>query len=138
MKKEKLNKRVSLIVCLVIGGFLAYLYVGLRDFSGQDLMGKYRMLCDAFTIPGLLFLMLGLLMTISSHGALDGVTYVVSYGLKMLIPGRHDKQERFYDYVQRKREKNKGKSFGYLYLTGIIYLAAALLFLILFYSLYNK
>ena len=27
MKKENLNKRVSLIVCLVIGGFLAYLYV---------------------------------------------------------------------------------------------------------------
>ena len=92
MKKENLNKRVSLIVCLVIGGCLAYLYVGLRDFAGVSLMEKYRMLCDAFTIPGLLFLMLGLLMSISKQGALDGVTYVVSHGLKMLIPGHHDKQ----------------------------------------------
>ena len=137
MKKENLNKRVSLIVCLVIGGFLAYLYVGLRDFAGVSLMEKYRMLCDAFTIPGLLFLMLGLLMSISKQGALDGVTYVVSYGLKMLIPGHHDKQEKFIDYVQRKREKNKGKSFGFLYLTGAICMGIALVFLILFYNLYN-
>ena len=137
MKKEKLNKRVSLIVCLVIGGFLAYLYVGLRDFAGVSLMEKYRMLCDAFTVPGLLFLMLGLLMSISKQGALDGVTYVVSHGLKMLIPGHHDKQEKFIDYVQRKREKNKGKSFGFLYLTGAIYMGIAIVFLILFYNLYN-
>ena len=85
----------------------------------------------------LLFLMLGLLMSISKQGALDGVTYVVSYGLKMLIPGHHDKQEKFIDYVQRKREKNKGKSFGFLYLTGAIYMGIAIVFLILFYNLYN-
>ena len=50
------NQRAALIVGPAIDGFPEYRNAGLGDFSGGDLTGKYPMLWDAFTIPGLLFL----------------------------------------------------------------------------------
>ena len=80
---------------------IAYLFVSLRvDIAHPELtpvLDWYRILCDAFTIPGLLFLMFGAFMSLSNEGALDGLGYVCVNGLKMLIPGGAMKMERYKD-----------------------------------------
>lgn len=119
---------------------LAYTFVAFRVESLSDLallssVELYRMLCDAFTIPGLLFLMAGLLMTVSNAGALDGVGYVVGNALKMLIPGKAAKMERYKEYLDRKRE-NRPKGYGFLYVVGGATMAVAMVFLLLFYQVY--
>ena len=119
---------------------LAYLYVFLRvDFANPDateLAEWYRILCDAFTIPGLVLLMFGCLMSLSNAGAMDGLGYVVVNGFKMLIPGAATKMERYKEYLERRRE-NRVRGYGFLYLVGAGCMAISLVFLILFYGIYN-
>ena len=127
---------ISAVLVLV----LAYTFVAFRVETLSDLallsdVELYRMLCDAFTIPGMLFLMAGLLMTVSNAGALDGVGYVVSNAVKMLIPGKAAKMERYKEYLDRKRE-NRPKGYGFLYVVGGATMAVAMVFLLLFYQVY--
>ena len=120
---------------------LAYLFVDFRvdfsDLSGITRLDWYRYLCDAFTIPGLVLVMLGCLMSLSNQGALDGVGYIASVGIKMLIPGAALNMEKYAEYKERRRE-NRTKGYGFLYVVGFAFLALALLFMALFYSIYQK
>lgn len=124
-------------ITIGVGLMLAYTYVALKDFETLELVGKYRVLCDAFTIPGVLLLMSGLLVTVANEGALDGVGYILSQGLSMLIPGKGAGTERYADYVERKRN-NRTKGYGFLYICAILFLAVTAVFMILFYSVYQK
>lgn len=105
--------------------------------DGWDDMGtaqRYRVLCDAFTIPGIMELMIGCLLALSNAGAFLGIGYALSTGLSKLIPGKGlTMPEKYYDYVQRKREK-RVTGFGFIWVTGAITLAIAIVFLFLYYQ----
>ncbi len=122
------------VVSLLMTWATLYLY-GIDSFWSKGLVEKYRILCDAFTVPGLLLVMAGLLMVVSNKGAFEGLGYAVKHAVMMLIPGVHE-QERYYDYVQRKRA-NKAHGFGFLFVVGLIDLLFAGIFMALFYSLYS-
>ncbi len=116
-------------------GLMVWLYMSLRDFSGAALVDKYRMLSDAFTVPGMLLLMFGCLIWVSDLGALDGIAYALTFAFRSLIPGGRHKDEKYADYVERKRKK-KAKGYGFLFASGGVTMAAAVVFMILFYTLY--
>ncbi|MBQ8835032.1 MAG: DUF3899 domain-containing protein [Oscillospiraceae bacterium] len=141
MSKTLRGNLIKSAVALALGLVIAYAFVSLRvdmkNLSEVELVDLYLILCDAFTIPGLLMLMFGLLMTLSNHGALDGVGYLAVNAFKMLIPTAATKMERYKEYVERKRA-NRVKSHGFLYVVAAILLALAGIFMILFYSLYQK
>ena len=136
-KTNLLKYGISSGICLV----LAYLYVSTRvDFSrpaATPLVDWYRILCDAFTIPGLVMLMLGCLMSLSNQGALDGIRYIATVGIRMLIPGAALNMEKYAEFKER-RNANRTKGYGFLYVVGIVFMAAALVFMALFYSIYQK
>lgn len=134
-KRLKVNLLKYGISALVCGG-MAWLYVYLRDFSAESTMEQYRILCDAFTIPGLTALMVALLLTLSNEGALDGLGYVASIAVKSLTPGGRKKHEKYYDYVQRKHA-NKLTGYGFLYIVGAVCMAVAMVFMALFYQLHG-
>ena len=94
-----------------------------------------RNLSDAFLIPGMFTLMLGLLFWVASEGALDGVKYVVSFIPKMLIPGKHKRIEKYGDYVERQNTKRK-RGFGFLCIVGAAFVALAVACWGLFYLYY--
>ena len=133
---EKLRARllkygISAAVCI---GLVA-LYCGTRDFSKMQLVEKYRTLCDAFTIPGLLALCVGVLIWASNDGFFFGLSYCLNVAWRALIPGARYKHERYYDYVTRKREK-RISGYGFLFLVGGVCMAVALVFMALFYRIY--
>ena len=133
---QKNLKKYGITVGLSL--LLAYFYAALRiDWANTESVSLYRTLCDAFTVPGLLLVMSGLLMTFSNAGAMDGLGYVVVNGLKMLIPGGGMKTETFKDYLERRRN-NRVRGYGFLYVTGFGCLAIAAVFMILFYSVYQR
>ncbi len=140
MSKRLAKSLTEYTCCAVAVGLLAWVYLSQRDFAGAALVDKYRMLCDAFTIPGMTLLMIGLLSWVASQGALDGLTYCVRFAIFSLIPGKRvDRDEKYVDYVLRKREKRKeGKGFAFLFHSGLVTMAVALVFMALFYSLYQK
>ena len=133
LKKNLTKYGISGAIALV----MAYLYIIFRVELDQlpdlDAEERFLLLCDAFTVPGILFLMSGLMMTFTNMGALDGVGYVTGNGLKMLIPGAGRKAETYGDYLER-RQKKKITGFGFLYITGSVCLVISMVFMILFYS----
>ena len=141
MKTPLAKNLVKYGVSIGIGLVLAYIYVAARldlgDLASVERVDLYLILCDGCTIPGLLLLMSGFMMTISNQGALDGVTYVLTNAVRMLIPGAATRMERYKEYVERKRE-NRVKGYGFLYVTALIFLILAGIFMALFYALYQK
>ena len=112
---------------------MAYFYISLRDFAGAELAEKFRMLSDSLTIPGVLLIMAGAMLWASNQGALDGLGYVTSTMVRGLIPGGRAKaDERYADYVERKRN-NPIRGYSFLFLTGGIAVAIGLVFTVLFY-----
>ena len=120
-----------------VGILVVILFVSSSDFGAQTTVDKYKILCDAFTIPGLLMLMFALLMSVSNEGALDGVGYVAAYALKLLIPGGALKMETDKEYLERRRA-NRVKNYITLYLTAAVCLTLAGIFLALFYTVFER
>ena len=117
---------------------LIWIYCSSRNLSLQIPMERWRILCDAFTIPGLTYIMIGFLMMIANNGFFDMLSYACSKAVGVFLPGRGfvDDGEKYYDYVQRKRGK-RVTGFGFLFVVGCVLMAFALLFMFLFYRLYN-
>ena len=130
-KTNLLKYGISAAVCAA----MVWFYISVRDFSAQALVDKYRILCDAFTVPGLLAILAGVLLAVTNQGALDGIGYACSTAFKALIPGGRLKMEKYYDYVQRKNEK-RVKGYGFLFIVGGACMLIAVVFMILFYHLY--
>ena len=122
------------IFALVCGAVVVF-YCAARDFSQMELVEKYRTLCDAFTIPGLLALCVGVLIWASNDGFFYGLSYCLNVAWRALIPGARYKHERYYDYVTRKKEKRMS-GYGFLFLCGGVCMAIAIVFMVLFYRIY--
>ena len=117
---------------------LIWIYCSSRDLFLLSPMERWRTLCDAFTLPGLTYIMVGFLIMIANEGFFDMLSYAFSKAAGMFMPGKgfSEDGEKYYDYVQRKRE-NRTTGFGFLFVVGGILMAFALLFMFLFYRLYN-
>lgn len=129
MKKKLLKHGVAAL----IGAAMAVLYVALRDFAGASTADRYRMLCDAFTIPGVLLMLSAALVWLSNEGSFDGIGYSFRYLVDRLIPGPGKNPEKYGDYVERRRGK-KITGYGFLLTVGGAFFAVALVFYALFYS----
>lgn len=119
---------------------LAALYIGLRDFFNQSLVDQYLMLSDAFTIPGVLLILLGCLIWATDLGGFYGIGFVVNYAKKSImsfvVPGALGDIENFHDYVERKKAEGRITGYGFLYIVGGIALGISFIFMYLFYQLY--
>lgn len=132
MKTKLIKHGITGAVCVA----LAAAYCGLRDFGGLSLLEKYRVLCDGFTIPGLLCLCVAALIWAGNDGFFYGLGYCLSVAKKALLPGGRRNMEKYYDYVERHRQKPV-KGYGFLLFWGGICMALSIVFLLLFYRLYQ-
>ena len=135
---ERLTKNLikyggsALFVALLAGS-----YIGARDFAGSALVDKYLILCDAFTVPGMLLICFGAMLWVSTTGALDGLSYAVRFAVYSLIPAKRlERDEKYGDYIERKSQ-NRVKGYGFLFFAGLITMAVALIFMALYYSEYQ-
>ena len=136
LKKNLIKYGVSTFGALALAFFYVYVRVDFSNMEATTLVEWYRILCDAFTIPGLVLLMFGCLMSLSNAGAMDGLGYVVVNGFRMLIPGAATKMERYKEYLERRRE-SRVRGYGFLYVVGAGCMAISLVFMVLFYGIYN-
>lgn len=126
------KKLIQYALTILGGAAIAVQYLSGQDFASQQLMDKYRILCDAFTIPGALMLLFACLLSLSGEGSLDGIGYCLSQAAKILT-FRGTNTEKYADYLERRQSK-RIKGFGFLYVVGIAFLAVAVVFLVLFQS----
>ena len=114
---------------------VAWWYADSRWEEGMDLVLQYRVLCDAFTIPGAMMVLVALLLSLNNLGALDTIAYLMSYLPRMIAPGAFGEPEQLLDFVEKRREK-RSKGFGFLYVVGFIFLGIAVYYLFMFYSVF--
>ncbi len=129
LKTNLLKYGITTAVC----GALAIWYLLGHDFSGQDPAGRYRLLCDAFFLPGIFSVLFGLLIWVANEGAFTGLTYALKTAFRALMPGGRNRQERYYDYLQSRKEK-KVTGYGFLFHVGCAFVVISAVFLILFYN----
>ena len=135
LKSKLIKYGISFGFCIL----WTLIYVNGKNLFHYHLRGAaaYLVLCDGFVVPGLLLILVGALVWISTTGALDGLGYVLSTGLSFLIPGTKGKSRRYADYVER-RAGRRAKGYGFLFLTGVIWFAIGMVFFVLFYSVYGQ
>ncbi len=128
LKKNLIKYSIAFVICALIGFF----YVSQYDFASLALVDKYRILCDAFSLPGMLMILFAGLMWVMGKGTLDAVGFILRRTVYSLIPGKRlEADERYTDYVERQRSKKQG-DFRYLYIVGAVCIAFSLIFLVLF------
>ena len=133
MRKEVKSALIKYGCCAAFVLLLGGMYLSGGEFAISDLQNKFRLLCDAFSVPGILLILFGALIWASNEGALDGISYCLTILGRSLIPGgRSKKDERYADYVERKRN-NRTKGYSFLFSAGGVSLVIGLVFLALFY-----
>ena len=136
MSKLKVNL-IKYGCCAAFVALLSITYISLRDFAGAEPVDQYLILCDAFTVPGMLLIMFGCLLWASSLGALDGLSYVVRFAVMSLIPGKRAQRDETYGDFLERRMANRTKGYGFLFISGLVTMAVALVFMAQFYHLYE-
>ena len=95
---------------------------------------KWHILADTFTIPGVMFLMVFLLVKVSDFGAFDAIAYSVRLVVTVIFRSNVRKSKlpvNYRDYRLARMAKQR-TSATFLLLVGGIHLAVAIIFIILF------
>lgn len=117
-----------------IAGAMALIVLWLRDFASVDSKAEQlRHLADAFTIPGVIFMMVAALIWVASDGFFDGFGYAGRYAARMLLPFLKLDDEKFYDYKMRKAERRL-HGYSFIFFTGLAFFLIALAFIAAFYA----
>lgn len=139
MSKKAVRKLVSYAVALLVGVGMALIVASNYGYgAASDKLTKYRILCDACTIPGVFLLCCGLLSWIAQQGTFDMLAYAGRNILRVFH--REARHVRYYDFVEERREKRAEREKGhflFLIVTGAVFLLAAVVFMLLFYRIYN-
>lgn len=118
-------------LALLFGIGTAALYLHQQDFPAADTAERLRILCDGFTVPGVLLTMAGALIWLQNAGALLGVRYGLHRLTRALLPFlRPERRESYGDFTAAKRRRIKG--YGFLFAVGGGMLGASLVFLALY------
>ena len=126
------------VITTTVAGLISLLVLFLRDFwNTTELVDKYRYLADAFTIPGVLLIMIAALIWISSTGFFDGLAYAITRAGGMLIPFYKKGREHltYYDYKMSKKDKVP-HGYSFLFFVGLAFMVVSIVFVVLFESVY--
>ena len=135
--KKLLKTLLKYAVCIIPGGIISAMVLNFHGYSSAgNAVERYRILCDAFTIPGVTLIMVAALVFISNFGGFDGIGYSVKYAIKRLLPfaGISD-PGKYIDYVERRRA-SRINGYSFIWICGLGFLAVALFFMYKFYQLY--
>ena len=125
------KKTRDFLIALAVGAglTLAAVLVGFLDQNRTVL----QVLCDGFTVSGVLLLCFSGLVWSRNQGTFDMISFGVSRITKFRY-GKLDDEERkesFYDYRQRKSATRQNATASLK--AGAVYMALALVFLLLFF-----
>lgn len=136
MSKQLKTGIIKYAVTFAIALSLVAYYAFSRDIFTQELVMQYRILCDGFFLPGVFLIFFGLLFIMNNVGALDAISYLLKYAVRTFVPGAFSDMPRYLEYVEARREK-RVKGFEFIFIVGAVLLAISVVFLILFYSVYQ-
>ena len=113
----------------MLGACIFWWVTLINGYEGSlDTPERYRILCDAFSVPAVLFIMLAALLSLSKHGVFDVIIYGVKRALFAIFPFGFTGD--FYEYKMRRKRYGTEK---YLLLTGTAFMIPAVVMLVALY-----
>lgn len=136
MERESDRKNRSLIRYLatfIIGALIALVVVSARGiFQETDVARIYRLLCDGCFLSAALLIGIGLMTLVSGEGLFDIMGFAMVCLVSVVrIKDSDEKRRTFLDYKKARSERRHG-TMWYLVFVGLLYLAAAFAFDMLF------
>lgn len=126
---------ITLLVGLVFAGTLC-LTNGL--VSETDPVKVYKILSDAFTVPGMMLVCIGCFQFCVSHGAFYGIQYAVH---SLLVNHnwsrtRFKDKETYAEYVEAKKAKAGDNKSGtpYLFYVGLLFILISVVFVVAYHN----
>lgn len=130
-----LNKHKSTLISLGVGLVIClFILTSNGCFKYESTMETMKDLCDGFTISGFLLVCFGVMVLIGNEGTFSILSYGVKKLISLITPTVYT--ENYYDYKKRRVEKKA--PYSHLIISGLILFAIGLIFLIIFYSMYEK
>lgn len=134
MKKRR-SGIIKYSVSLLVGALIAWGVLSTHGFfAAETAAERYRFLCDAFFVPGVLMMAAGALIFVANDGLFNGIAYAARYVARMFVPWSGKRDESYGDFVASRSEKGGIKGYSFLFAIGGLYLALSVLFLILYYT----
>ncbi len=134
MTSDKKKAMWKYLITIVVSIVFTVTYILQREFPAEELAETMHILCDAFTIPGILLVLSGALVFVINGGGLDSLGYLSTFIVRAFVPTKAlTPLESYYDYIQRMR-KRPTRKFGHLIIVGAVDLALSFLFLILYFT----
>ena len=120
---------ITVLVGLAVSVYICF---SRNIFGAETVADVITILSDAFFVPGILFLCLGLIL----YAANEGIFNAVSYGMKILgrsLVGKKDEKiinEEFHEYHARvSQKKTKVKHF---LLVGVVNFVISIIFVVIY------
>lgn len=129
LKKTLLKYLIAIIVESLI---LVAVLFGQGYFSLTLWIDRCKILCDAFTLAGLIPILLCALVWVSNQGMFVGLGYACKWLVQTLIPFVKVTKETYAQYRERKLEHGGIRGYSFLFFSGLLFFVVALIFLILY------
>ena len=138
MKQENKALLIKYLISIAVASVIALAVFAMQGFFTDDVGVNMQILADGFCVSGGLLSMYAGLLFASRQGALLGLTFALRYTVLTFIPGGRAKQELYKDYRERKMAEMKKSTELHVFLTGIMFLAAGIVFTVIWYvKFYN-
>lgn len=130
--KGKSWKRYVVTTGIGIGIFLLITFTQ-GGFTEPDPAVRWRILCDALFVPGVLLAAFGLLLFAAGGGAFDMLKFSMLKLFSVVMPKkkREELPKTFFDFKMEREAREKVRT-GHLMIVGSVFLALAALALVMY------
>ncbi|MBR0206712.1 MAG: DUF3899 domain-containing protein [Clostridia bacterium] len=139
MSEEKDSRKAKLVsygVTLAVGLGLMLAVLSLGGYwRAETPMDRARILCDGFSVPGALLMLIAGVLFASGQGAFNGVLFGLKRTKEILLPFLPSEYVPYREFIKRRAEKKKS-GYGCLFFVGLGFFTVGIVLLIRFDLLY--
>lgn len=127
--KERIIKYTTLTAVAVAIALCTSL---IQDLYGMTAVADImRGLCNCFSVPGMIFILVGLIVVCSNGGAYDIMGFAARKFFSVFRSAEHRSKETYREY--RERKNGEKRAFWGFFIVGGIFFAVGMTFLIAYY-----
>ena len=136
MKQERNTQLIKYLVCIGVSSLIAFLVFWMKGFFVHSPSVNLQILADGFFVAGILVTLFGLMLFISSQGALIGIGFVLRTVVQAFVPMGRKNHQVYAKYRERKMNELKEMNFQCVLYTGLAFLLVGIVLTVIWSKKY--